>query len=86
MDELIHELTLVLLREFPGSMPELEQAKPLQKVGGYLIWNGFEGIEQIDRQRQLTAAIKRTLPPSEQLRVTTILTVTPEESELMRAE
>jgi len=76
----------VLQREFPGSTPELEQARPLQKVGGYLIWSGFEGVEQIDRQRQLTGAIKRNLPAHEQLLVTTILTMTPQESELMRTE
>jgi hypothetical protein len=86
MEELIQSLTRLLEREFPGSIPELEQIKPLQKVGGFLIWSGFDGVEQIDRQRQLSGALKRNLLPDQQRQVTTILTLTPEESALMNAE
>lgn len=86
MDELIQQLNCIFAQEFPGATPELEQAKPLQKVGGYLIWAGFDGVEQIDRQRQVSAAIKRHLAIPEQLQVTTILTLTPDESALMQTE
>jgi hypothetical protein len=86
MEEFIQQLTEILKEEFPGSNPELKHASPLQKVGGYLIWNGFDGMEQIDRQRRLGAAIRKRLSISEQVKITTILTLTPEEAELMQAQ
>ena len=86
MDEFIQHLTDVLQQLFPGSTPELEQFQPLTKVGGFLIWDGFEGVEQLDRQRQVHAALRQTLSQVELQQVTTILTATPEEVELMKAD
>ena len=86
MEDLIQFLIRLLQREFPGSVPELEQVKPLQKVGGFLIWSGFDGVEQIDRQQRLSGALKRGLDPDQRRQITTILTLTPEESALMQTE
>jgi len=86
MEEFIQHLSTVLQQAFPGSTPELEQFAPLSKVGGFLIWDGFDGVEQLDRQRLVSTALRRLLPPDELLQVTTILTATPEEVELMKAD
>lgn len=84
MEELIERLSQLLQRQFPGSMPELEQVKPLQKVGGYLLWDGFEDLEQLDRQRKLSRVIREYLSPDDASRITTVFTLTPAEAEVMR--
>ncbi|HEX4792861.1 MAG TPA: hypothetical protein VH370_03660 [Humisphaera sp.] len=84
MEQQIDRLKKVLISKFPGATPELERAKPLKKVGGFLIWGGFEGLEQIKRQRALSRALKEGLTPQELAKVTTILTITPGEAEAMR--
>lgn len=85
MEALIRKLRKILKTQFVGAEPELEQAGPLDKIGGYLIWRGFEGVEQLDRQRQLNRAIRERLSVEEQLHITTILTVTPDEVAVMRS-
>ena len=84
MEEFIKHLVELFSQQFPGSLAELEQARPLRKVGGYLIWDGFEDVEQLDRQRQLGRVLRANLNSSEQSKVTTILTLTPAEAAVMR--
>lgn len=84
MEQQIDKIRRVLASKFPGSTPELDQAKPLKKVGGFLIWAGFDGMEQIKRQRALSRALREGLTPKELALVTTILTITPGEAEAMR--
>lgn len=82
MAEVIDHLHELLEREFPGSTIELEQASPLDKVGGILIWDGFDQMDQFDRQRLLTKRIRDNLKRDEQIRITTILTLTPAENSI----
>ena len=84
MATLMERLQHVLTEHFPGSIAELEQANPSEKIGGYLIWDGFEDLEQLDRQRRLGQVVRSGLPREDQLRVTTIFTFTPTEVALMR--
>lgn len=84
MEKLIARLNTILQKEFPGSEPDLEYSKYSHKVGGFLLWKGFTGVEQIDRQRRLSAAIKK-LPESDRKKLTMILTFTPAESIVSRA-
>ncbi len=79
MEELIKRLRKLLEAQFPEAKAELEQAFPAEKVGGFLIWRGFDGMEQIDRQQRLSDVIRSELPREDQLRITAILTVTPDE-------
>lgn len=83
MEELIERLNQLFGGQFPGSVAELELVHPINKVGGYLIWDGFEEMEQIDRQRQVSRVV-RTMMPDDRSRVTTILTLTPAEVMVMR--
>ncbi len=85
MEKLINRLRRIMRLRFPGCTPELEHARPLRKVGGFLIWRGFQGVEQIDRQRRLAQALGEELTDDERARVTTILAVTPDEVAVMRA-
>ena len=78
MEELIKRLRQLLERVFPGATVELEVAAP-EKVGGFLIWNGFDQVDQVERQRRLWTAIRDELSREDQLRITAILTLTPDE-------
>ena len=79
MVKLIQRVTAALRQSFPNSRVELEQASPAQKVAGFLIWQGFEGQEQIKRQRQMWKILREHLTKQEQLQITAILTATPDE-------
>jgi acid stress-induced BolA-like protein IbaG/YrbA len=79
MEELIAKLRELLAGEFRGAEIELEPAPPAQKVAGFLVWSGFQGMEQLKRQDRLWRVLKKGLSKNEQLQITAILTVTPEE-------
>ena len=72
----------VLVAEFPKATIDLDVAKPSKKIGGLMVWQGFKGIEQIKRQTRLWKVLRLRLTPEEQLRITAILTVTPQEREV----
>lgn len=76
MDGVAERVRSTLEGAFPGAKIDLEQASPSDKIGGTLIWDGFENMEQIDRQRQLAKVIREGLSREDQLRVTAILTFT----------
>jgi len=84
MEEIIEKLTRIFSERFPGSVAELEQSAFAERVGGSLIWSGFDAVEQIDRQRQVNRAVSEGLAPEEQGQVTAILTFTPDEVAVMR--
>lgn len=62
---------------FAGSDPQLEIVEPMEKVGGVLVWQGFEGVPQHERQARLWAFLRQNRDLLDQTRVTAILTVTP---------
>jgi acid stress-induced BolA-like protein IbaG/YrbA len=78
MENFIRRLKALFESEFPGSEVELEAAGS-HRVGGLLVWDGFIGYEQLERQRRLRDVLKANLSPEEQLQVSAILTMTPEE-------
>jgi hypothetical protein len=86
MAPLINRLKELLASHFPGATADLETVAPINKVGGFLKWDGFEAVEQIDRQRRLRAVIREELSRQEQSQLTTILTVTPAEVQVMREQ
>jgi len=79
MEEIIEKLTRIFSERFPGSVAELEKSEFVERVGGSLMWSGFDMVEQIDRQRQVSRAVREGLTPEEQHKVAPILTFTPEE-------
>ncbi|HZL36218.1 MAG TPA: hypothetical protein VFC78_12950 [Tepidisphaeraceae bacterium] len=84
MEQTTDRLNKLFTERFSGALAELEEYPGTQKVGGYLIWDGFEGIEPLDRQRQLSRVLRDGIGGDYRSRVTTILTVTPAEIEVMR--
>jgi hypothetical protein len=73
------KIQALLTQNFPNARLMLDESKPLNKVSGMLIWGGFDGMEQIDRQSKLWRVLRSNLSPDEQLKITAILTMTPAE-------
>ncbi len=76
------KLKRLLESAFVGAEVKLEPAGA-GKVGGFLIWKDFVGKDQIDRQRSLRAVVQNGLSAEELLRLSAILTVTPDEVAVM---
>lgn len=75
-------LARVLQREFPGSIPLLEPT-PSGKIGGILLWDGFEGQPQHERQRVLWKKLREDISTEQQRGVSAILTLTPLERDVI---
>ena len=50
MDRLRQQLEQWLPEQFPHAEIRLDAARRGQKIGSILAWNGFAGLEPIDRQ------------------------------------
>lgn len=79
MDPLVEEIEDIFRRELPGSEPALEAFAASTKVGGYLVWNGFSGKEQTERQSSVRRVMRQHLSPEDLVRVSLVLTLTPNE-------
>jgi acid stress-induced BolA-like protein IbaG/YrbA len=84
MDLTIKRLRQALEEKFPDAETELERFPGTKKIGGYLIWDGFEGFDQLERQQLLSNALRESLGDDYRSRVTTIFTLTPAENMVMR--
>ncbi len=67
---------------FDGAKVKLEPSGT-GKTGGFLVWEGFLGKDQIDRQLAVRDAIRMRLSPEELAKVSAILTLTPYELAVM---
>lgn len=74
-----NKLESALATHFAGADIRLTGFTRGKRIGGTLIWDGFVGVQQIDRQVDLRRIVDDALPREEQLQVSFILTVTPEE-------
>ena len=86
MESFLDKLKNLLRSEFPGSREDLEWYPPRnRKVGGALIWDGFQGLEPLDRQRRVWTVLREHLSRDDQLRITAVFTFTPAEWSVMTA-
>ena len=83
MEDIRQRLKEVLSQQFPDSELEIVSSGS-DRVGGLLIWKRFEGQEQIERQRSVWSTLRRMLNTDEQLQVSSLLTLTPEEMAVAR--
>ena len=84
MGNLKEKVATVLKESFEGAEPELEINESADKLGGFLIWEDFEGEPQIDRQKQVWTVLRSRLDREEQRKISAILTVSPAEMAVMR--
>lgn len=68
----------LIAEHFAGAEIRLEDDNPTRCVG-MMVWTGFSGVEQVDRQRRLAAVLREGLRPEDLVNVGVILTMTPDE-------
>jgi hypothetical protein len=84
MDKFVKKLEKLIQSELPGSQFLTEIAKP--RVGGTILWVGFAGKDQVERQGIIRTLIRDHLEADEQLKVSLIVTLTPQEYEIITQE
>ena len=84
MEKLRQKVLDLLKSEFSGSEVQLDEPKEDERIFGYLIWDGFAELDQLDRQRQVWNLLRRELDREDQRSVLAILTVTPDELGVMQ--
>jgi hypothetical protein len=75
---LIKRVSRILEERFPGVELNLDVGES-GRPSGWIVWQGFEGHDQIDRGRMVRDALA-SLPPEDRLSVGPILTLTPYEA------
>lgn len=77
------ERVKTLLEErFPGAAIQVDASPYSDKVSGYLVWGGFEDLEQIDRQDLVISWLHQRLG-TEDRSISVILTYSPNEYQMM---
>lgn len=84
MEALVQKLNELFQRQMPGCQFLPEMAKP--RVGGTILWEGFAGMDQVDRQKIVRTAIREHLDAEAQLKVSLIVTLTPQEYTIITQE
>jgi hypothetical protein len=75
----INGIKAALAGSFKGADIELRRATN-GRIRGSVVWQGFEGLAQIDRQVALGEALDEQLSPDQKAQVSMILTLTPDEA------
>jgi hypothetical protein len=85
-DSAIDRVSEVILSALPGADPHLARLPNGGAVSGFVLWEGFDELDQVDRQQKLWGAIRSGLSEEEQDSVSAIFTLTPMEFELTNDE
>ena len=84
--KLIEKIKLVLQENLPGvAVDELEKSGRSGKIGGVLVWDAFRDLEQVERQEKVWSVLRASLSKDEQLSISLLITLTPDELKSIRA-
>jgi hypothetical protein len=81
---MVERVIHVLKEEFPGISAEELHELPNGKVSGSVSWDGFESVDDVDRQQKIHSVLRERLGAEAQF-VGLLLAYTPHELEVMRA-
>lgn len=78
------EVKSIVKQNFEGSQlfPEVDSTS--HRLSGFLIWEGFAGLSQTDRQKKLWSVLRQRLG-THAAQVSTVFTYTPSEYETLSA-
>ena len=85
MANLTTSLKKALSTAFPRSQFRPEVNKADKRIGGVLVWDGFQDIDQIDRQRMVREALDRVIQGDPRRDIAFIITVTHAEMAVLKA-
>ena len=74
----------LLLTRFKGAEVEIDHYPESDRTGATVVWKGFVGKDEVERQRMVRKAIQKGLGPQQASRISIVLTFTPDEMAAMR--
>ena len=77
MDKTLQKLKKVLKQEFPSATFDLKRDWHPSRIGGFIIWRGFNGKEFADRQERVWKVIRQHMSKDEQEELATFWTLNP---------
>lgn len=84
MTKLKSKLLRMLRQQFAGAELDIRYSEFSGKLEGTIVWKGFAGMDQVDRQRALRSLVQSKLTQDERACLSGIFTMTPEEIAVMR--
>lgn len=75
----------ILERNFSNADINLDRSSGTERLSGYIIWSGFNKVEQLDRQRLIYNTLRDELQ-ADAAKISIILAYSPEEWEAMHEE
>lgn len=85
MESLRDKLKALFAERYPGCELDLEP-RPGDCLAGFLIWPGFESVDQVDRQMEVGRFLRESLSPAEYQSITFVFPFTPHEVAAMRED
>ena len=79
MEQLKSALEEWLPQQLPGAEVEIDPLRRGFKISGIVIWQGFDGLEPIDRQSIMWKKLRAYFSREDQLRIAILITFTPVE-------
>ena len=73
-----------LPQQLLGARVEIDPLRRGYKISGIVIWQGFDGLEPIDRYTLLWKHLRAHLNRKDQARISMIITLTPAEYAVLR--
>jgi hypothetical protein len=86
MGNLERKLEEIIQSGLKGATLELEWIPQSEKLSGLVVWDGFYGKTQRERQKELMMIVRNELTEEEQRSLSIILTLTPAEDKTYREE
>ncbi len=83
MEELAEEARRLIEANLDNAQADIAPVSG-DKVGGTVLWDGFDGQRQSERQRSVWTLLRSHLSPQQQLGIATLLTFTQNEVEEMQ--
>ena len=84
MEHLARTLTDVVRGAFPGAEFRVDPYPGFGKLHGSIVWEGFGGLSQLDRQHQVWDVLRPALTDEQRFATGFLLTVTPAEINAMQ--
>ncbi len=77
MDKVMTQLTDAFKSSFAGAEVNLKTYPPDRRIGGNVVWDGFDDMDFLDRQREIHRVVAAALDEAGQMRTSMILAFTP---------
>lgn len=84
MERLRIQLAEWLPKQFPRAEIVLDPARRGRKIGGIIAWEGFNGLEPLDRQELLWRGLRARFDRDDQLLISSMIALTPAEYAVYR--